>query len=168
MNGKIYTLKNLATWLKRNRKGKKVGLITGCFDILHIDHIKIFAFAKKHVDMLIVGVDNDFNVKHAKGNARPIFKLGDRLTVLSNIETVDMLFPIKSRFKFDDQSADLEHEKILIELKPDIIFSHYKADKYVSEKARRAKKHNIRLKLSRSRLSTSSSKIIRELIKYGD
>lgn len=49
--------------LKPNWQGKKVGLVTGCFDILHFGHISIFEFAKSHVDILLVGIDSDESIK---------------------------------------------------------------------------------------------------------
>jgi len=54
------------------RNGKAVGLITGCFDILHIGHIQLFRFARKHVDIVIVGLDNDESIKRTKGENRPV------------------------------------------------------------------------------------------------
>jgi len=67
---------------KFRKEGKKLGLITGCFDILHIGHIKFFREAKKRVDFLMVGLDNDKSIKLSKGIGRPINTITDRMLQL--------------------------------------------------------------------------------------
>ncbi len=58
--GKIVPLSKIPAIVKKCQSGGgRVGLITGCFDVLHIGHIKLFKWAKKRVDLLIVGLDSD-------------------------------------------------------------------------------------------------------------
>jgi D-beta-D-heptose 7-phosphate kinase/D-beta-D-heptose 1-phosphate adenosyltransferase len=78
----IYHLKNT---------NKKIVFTNGCFDILHIGHIKYLNEAKKLGDILIVGINTDESIKRNKGNSRPINSLNNRLEFLSNFDFVDFL-----------------------------------------------------------------------------
>ena len=72
----------------RNR-GKKIVLTNGCFDILHIGHIKYLEEAKSYGDILIVGVNSDKSLKRLKGKSRPINTEDDRAYILASLEAVD-------------------------------------------------------------------------------
>lgn len=61
----------------------------GCFDVLHIGHIKLLEFAKSQGDYLIVGIDSDERVKESKGPGRPINNQRDRCEFLRAISAVD-------------------------------------------------------------------------------
>ena len=61
----------------------------GCFDVLHIGHIKLLEFAKSQGDYLIVGIDSDEMVKESKGQDRPINNQRDRCEFLRAISVVD-------------------------------------------------------------------------------
>lgn len=61
----------------------------GCFDILHIGHIKLLEFAKSQGDYLIVGIDSDERIKGSKGEERPINNQKDRCEFLRAIGVVD-------------------------------------------------------------------------------
>ena len=88
---KIKTISELG---KIKKNGKSIGLITGVFDILHYEHVQFLCFAKKKVDVLIVGIECDNNVKLFKGNKRPIFNFKQRALVVSSLECVDFVFKI--------------------------------------------------------------------------
>ncbi|MCP2519909.1 D-glycero-beta-D-manno-heptose 1-phosphate adenylyltransferase [Candidatus Aminicenantes bacterium AC-335-A11] len=89
---KIKKLDELINLRKRwKQEGKKVVFTNGCFDILHLGHIKLFKFAKGLGDILIVGVNSDSSIKKIKGSKRPIFPLNERLEVLEAIEYIDYL-----------------------------------------------------------------------------
>lgn len=76
---KIKTLDQIAGVSVEARKvGKKVGLITGCFDVIHVGHVELFQFAKKHCDVVVVGLDSDETIKLNKGPARPIHNISQR------------------------------------------------------------------------------------------
>ena len=64
----------------------------GCYDIIHIGHIKLFEYAKSLGDILIVGIDSDRRVRELKGNDRPINCQDFRKTVLEAIRFIDMVF----------------------------------------------------------------------------
>lgn len=68
---------------------KKKGLITGCFDILHIGHLSFFEKAKAHVDELFVYVESDESTKRFKGDSRPIFSEDIRKKALESVKNID-------------------------------------------------------------------------------
>jgi D-beta-D-heptose 7-phosphate kinase / D-beta-D-heptose 1-phosphate adenosyltransferase len=72
-------------------KNKKIIFTNGCFDILHIGHIKFLEKAKSFGDVLIVGLNSDLSVKQIKGENRPINNQNDRAHILASLEVVDYL-----------------------------------------------------------------------------
>ena len=71
----------------------KVGFVNGCFDVLHIGHIRLFEFAKSKCDHLVVGIDSDKRVKELKGPDRPYNKEGIRAEMLMSIQNyLDLIF----------------------------------------------------------------------------
>jgi len=73
--------------------GKKIVFTNGCFDILHIGHVKYLEIAKSFGDILIVGLNSDESVSKLKGPSRPINVEGDRAYLLSALEAVDFVVP---------------------------------------------------------------------------
>jgi len=69
----------------------------GCFDILHIGHIKMLQFARSLGDNLIVGIDSDKRVELLKGSNRPINNQNDRVEFLRSIKYVDDVFVFNSK-----------------------------------------------------------------------
>ena len=63
----------------------------GCFDVLHIGHIKLFEYAKTLGNKLTVGIDSDSRVKELKGNSRPINNEKNRLEFLLSIKYIDQV-----------------------------------------------------------------------------
>jgi len=61
----------------------------GCYDILHVGHIRLLEYAKSIGDKLIVGIDSDKRIKSSKGESRPINNEQDRKFVLESIRFVD-------------------------------------------------------------------------------
>jgi D-beta-D-heptose 7-phosphate kinase/D-beta-D-heptose 1-phosphate adenosyltransferase len=78
---KLKELKQIVNKLKK--EGKKIVLTNGCFDILHIGHVRYLEEAKKLGDMLIVGVNSDESVRILKGKGRPIMPEKERAEILS-------------------------------------------------------------------------------------
>ena len=70
-------------------KNKKIIFTNGCFDILHLGHIKYLESAKSLGDILILGLNSDKSVKSLKGNGRPINSQNDRAYILAALEVVD-------------------------------------------------------------------------------
>ncbi len=89
---KRQTLKTLlATVRALRRKGKKVVFTNGCFDLLHVGHVRYLAAARALGDALIVAVNSDRSVRRLKGDARPIVSQKHRMEVLSALSSVDYL-----------------------------------------------------------------------------
>jgi rfaE bifunctional protein nucleotidyltransferase chain/domain len=84
---KIKPMKSIIARLKA--RGKKVVFTNGCFDILHVGHIRYLKKAKKQGDILVIGLNTDRSVKQIKGEERPIVPEKERAEVLSALEFVD-------------------------------------------------------------------------------
>ena len=91
-------------------KGKKIVFTNGCFDILHVGHVRYLTAAKKFGDVLIVGLNTDASVKKLKGDSRPVNNEKDRAEVLLGLKAVDYVV------FFGEQTA----ENLISEIKPDI------------------------------------------------
>lgn len=70
----------------------RIGLCTGCFDVLHIGHIRLFKYAKDMCDLLIIGINSDDSVRKLKGNDRPINTQDIRKEFLLNLKNVDDVY----------------------------------------------------------------------------
>ena len=80
-------IKDLANDLKT--RGKKIVFTNGCFDILHVGHVKYLEEAKNFGDVLILGLNSDESVTALKGEGRPINLQMDRAYILAALEPVD-------------------------------------------------------------------------------
>ena len=101
--------KKLAENLKK--ENKKIVFTNGCFDILHIGHVKYLQKAKTLGDILIVGVNSNKSVKRLKGNNRPVNDEYDRAYLLSSLEVVDYVVIFEE---------DTPYE-LIKKIKPDIL-----------------------------------------------
>ena len=89
-SGKIVTLEKLVTRLDRVRNSAtKIVFTNGCFDILHVGHVRYLAAARSRGDMLIVGLNSDASVRLIKGDRRPIVRQDHRAEVLASLACVD-------------------------------------------------------------------------------
>src|ERR1035437_4902717 len=80
---------------KRFRKtGKSVILTGGCFDVIHMGHIKFLEAAKKSGDILFVFIESDKNVRKIKEDQRPIHNQDERAQVLESIRFIDYIITI--------------------------------------------------------------------------
>jgi D-beta-D-heptose 7-phosphate kinase/D-beta-D-heptose 1-phosphate adenosyltransferase len=87
---KIVTLEDLVARLGEVRKsGQKIVFTNGCFDILHVGHVRYLAGARSQGDLLIVGLNSDASVHLIKGDKRPIVRQGDRAEILASLASVD-------------------------------------------------------------------------------
>ena len=69
--------------------GKRVVFTNGCFDILHIGHVRYLSAARNEGDLLVVGLNSDHSVKLIKGKRRPIVEQDQRLEILASLQVVD-------------------------------------------------------------------------------
>ena len=101
--------------------GKKLVWTNGCFDILHIGHVRILNEAKSYGDMLVVGMNSDKSVKRSKGNNRPIINETERAEMLASLQCVDYVL-------IYDEDEPLRYLEIL---KPDV---KVKGGSYIEER----------------------------------
>ncbi len=80
---------------KLRRAGKKIVVTNGCFDLLHVGHVRYLQAARALGDFLLVGLNNDRSVQQLKGAGRPITTENDRAQILAALECVDgvTIFP---------------------------------------------------------------------------
>ncbi len=97
--------------LMKSLKNKKIVFTNGCFDILHIGHVKYLQKAKTLGDVLIVGVNSNESVKRLKGEDRPINDEYDRAYLLASLEVVDYVVIFKE---------DTPYE-LIKKIKPDVL-----------------------------------------------
>lgn len=167
---KIKTITELSHIIDSLKKKEKViGLITGVFDVLHFEHIELLSFAKKKVDVLIVGVESDKNVKLFKGEKRPIFDFNKRSFVLSRIDYVDFIFKIPDikKDKLTHPYYPEFYNGITKKIKADILITNISQDSLWKEKKQRAKELKIKFISYNKKSRTSSSKIISQIKRNG-
>jgi D-beta-D-heptose 7-phosphate kinase/D-beta-D-heptose 1-phosphate adenosyltransferase len=92
-------------------KGKRVVFTNGCFDLLHIGHVRYLEKAKALGDVLVVGVNSDSSVRKLKGRRRPILPEQERAEILSGLGCVDYLV------LFDE----IDPSKLITSLKPNVL-----------------------------------------------
>lgn len=71
------------------RRGKRIALTNGCFDLLHVGHVRYLGEAKKLADVLLVGLNSDDSVRRIKGAPRPLVPAHDRAEMLAGLAAVD-------------------------------------------------------------------------------
>lgn len=93
------------------KEGKKIAFTNGCFDILHVGHIRYLKEARKTADILILALNSDSSVRSIKGDKRPLVPEEERAEVLAGLECVDFVtvFP------------ELTPLELICLLKPDIL-----------------------------------------------
>ena len=95
---------------KLKEEGKTIVTTNGCFDILHVGHVRYLEKTKSFGDVLIVALNSDKSVKSIKGESRPINNENDRAEVLSALKSVDYVV------LFDEDSPI----DLLLQIKPDV------------------------------------------------
>ena len=109
--GQILNRKNISEFVdKLHKAGKTVVTTNGCFDILHVGHVRYLQKSKSFADYLIVLLNSDKSVKSIKGDDRPINNEMDRAEILVALNCVDFVV------LFDEDSP----AKLLDEIKPDV------------------------------------------------
>jgi D-beta-D-heptose 7-phosphate kinase/D-beta-D-heptose 1-phosphate adenosyltransferase len=90
MNKKILSLEDLSRELAPARRGRaKVVFTNGCFDLLHVGHVRYLREARRMGDILVVGVNTDASVRRLKGPSRPVQPEQDRAEILAGLACVD-------------------------------------------------------------------------------
>lgn len=117
-------LDSVLTELKKD--GKTIVTTNGCFDILHVGHVRYLQKTKTFADISLVALNSDVSVKKIKGPDRPINNENDRAEILCALSCVDYVV------MFDESSP----EQLLVEIKPDV---HTKGADYTVETLPEAK-----------------------------
>ena len=111
-NKRIQPRKKLKIVLDQAKsEGKKVVFTNGCFDLIHLGHIRLLEKAKSFGDLMVVGLNSDFSVAKLKGEGRPVVPEAERAEILSAFSCVDFVTSFKEETP----------QNIIQELVPDIL-----------------------------------------------
>jgi len=102
------------------KKGKTIVLANGCFDILHVGHVRYLEGARDLGDVLVVGINSDNQVTRLKGQGRPILSELERAEIVASLNAVDLVTV------FDEPTVT----ELLLAIRPDI---HAKGTDYTEE-----------------------------------
>ena len=109
--GKVVERKNITKLVQDLKsQGKTIVTTNGCFDILHVGHVRYLQATKAFADVMIVCLNSDVSVKKIKGSDRPINNENDRAEILCALECVDYVVLF-------DESSPVD---LLCEIKPDV------------------------------------------------
>ena len=100
--------------------GRSIALANGCFDVLHVGHVRYLAGAKAEADVLVVGINGDRSVAKLKGPGRPILPEADRAMLVAALRSVDHVIV----FQEDDVTS------LLLALRPEV---HCKGTDYTED-----------------------------------
>lgn len=139
---------------KLKKQKKSIVVAGGCFDILHVGHVRFLQNAKKQGDVLFVLLESDENVRKLKGENRPINSQIDRAEILSNLKSVDYVVLL------NNMKSDNDYDKLIACLKPDILATT-KNDPGQIHKERQAKLTGADVKEVVKRFENKSTTILR-------
>jgi len=100
--------------------GARIVLANGCFDVVHVGHVRYLAGARALGDILVVGINSDEQVAIQKGAGRPVLPANERAEIVAALESVTYVTI------FDEPTV----EQLLLALKPDV---HAKGTDYTTE-----------------------------------
>ena len=87
---KVVSRDELAECVRQERAaGRSIAFANGCFDILHVGHIRYLESAAREADVLVVALNDDDSVRQLKGNGRPILPASDRAELVAALRCVD-------------------------------------------------------------------------------
>jgi len=118
---KIGTLDEVRRRVEAARAGgRTIAFANGCFDLLHVGHVRYLEGARGEADVLVVGVNGDASVRRLKGEGRPVLPEADRALLVAALRAVDhvVVFP-------DDDVS-----RLLLALRPDV---HCKGTDYTPD-----------------------------------
>ncbi len=121
MNAPILDEPALADALAKERSaGKTIAFANGCFDVLHVGHLRYLQDAARQADVLVVGINGDESVRELKGSGRPVMSETERAELISAIRDVSYVTI------FHDRSPG----RLIGDLKPDV---HCKGTDYTPD-----------------------------------
>lgn len=109
---KVASIDELLAWADDvRRSGLRIALTNGCFDLLHVGHLKCINQAAEFADVLVVAVNSDRSIRRLKGDGRPIINEANRAAMVAALEAVDRVVVL-------DADGPCE---LLRRLKPDVL-----------------------------------------------
>ena len=109
---KLKSLSQLLPILAERRKArKKIVFTNGCFDLLHVGHVRYLSQAKALGDILVLGLNADRSVRKLKGRGRPLVSQAERAEVLAALESVNFIVLF----------GDATPEKLIRAIRPDVL-----------------------------------------------
>ena len=118
---KVLSREQLAERVRQERAaGRTIAFANGCFDILHVGHVRYLESAAREADVLVVALNDDHSVRQLKGEGRPILSAGDRAELVAALRCVDYVVI------FSEPTVG----PLLTELRPDV---HCKGTDYTVE-----------------------------------
>jgi D-glycero-beta-D-manno-heptose 1-phosphate adenylyltransferase len=118
---RLLTRKDLIDHITSARaSGARIVLANGCFDVLHVGHVRYLAGARQLGDVLVVGVNSDEQVAIQKGPGRPVLPATERAEIIAALESVTYVTI------FEEPTV----EQLLLALKPDV---HAKGTDYTTD-----------------------------------
>ena len=121
VNPKVKTLKHLKALVQKlQQNGQTVVLANGCFDWLHVGHIRYLQASRDLGDCLVVAVNGDASVKRLKGVSRPLMPANERAEILAALSCIDYVVVFN----------ELNVEQVLLSLQPQI---HCKGTDYTEQ-----------------------------------
>lgn len=109
--GRVVSVEQLTAEIGRERAaGRTVALANGCFDVLHVGHVRYLQGAAAEADRLIVAINDDESVAELKGPGRPILPASDRAELVAALRGVDYVVT------FGERTV----ERLLRLIKPDV------------------------------------------------
>jgi rfaE bifunctional protein nucleotidyltransferase chain/domain len=118
---RIVTREELKELVEADRAaGRTVALANGCFDLLHVGHVRYLEAAAAEADRLVVGINDDGSVTRLKGEGRPVMPAADRAELIAGLRAVDYVVV------FSEPTVT----ELLGELRPDV---HCKGTDYTED-----------------------------------
>jgi rfaE bifunctional protein nucleotidyltransferase chain/domain len=157
---KTYALPDLAKIIQKQKKaGKRIVLANGCFDLIHVGHIRYLKESKKRGDILVVALNSDSSIRKLKGKGRPILLENQRAEIISSFFFVDYITFFK----------EMKVESVLLTLKPHV---HAKGSDYSVEtvpERETVKEYGGEIAITGGPKIKSTSEVIEEIVKrFGD
>jgi len=120
-DARVLDREQLTTRIEAARSsGARIVFANGCFDVLHVGHVRYLAGARELGDVLVVGINADEQVQRLKGPGRPVLPAAERAEIVASLESVTYVTI------FDEPTV----EQLLLTLKPDI---HAKGTDYTED-----------------------------------
>ena len=121
IDSRILNREELLTRVQEARSaGARIVLANGCFDVLHVGHVRYLTGARELGDVLVVGINSDAQVERLKGAGRPIMPAAERAEIVAALESVTYVTI------FEEPTV----EQLLLTLKPDV---HAKGTDYTTD-----------------------------------